>query len=53
MAELRGKRFIDHQKDTQFTDAWIILGILLTIAGLIAAQRVSCWPARSRCLSFR
>jgi uncharacterized protein (DUF58 family) len=34
--ELRGKRFIDHQKDTQFTDAWIILGIVITVVALIA-----------------
>ena len=29
------KRIIDLQKDTQFTDAWIILGLILTVAGLI------------------
>lgn len=28
------KRLIDLQKDTQFTDAWIILGLSLTIVGL-------------------
>src|SRR5215208_6739358 len=36
LAELRGKRFIDQTKDTQFSDAWIILGVLLTIIGVIA-----------------
>ncbi len=30
------KRFIDLQKDTQFTGAWIALGIVLTLVGLIA-----------------
>ena len=29
------KRIIDLQKDTQFTDAWIVLGVILTVAGLI------------------
>ena len=29
------RRFIDLQKDTQFTDAWIVLGLILTAAGLI------------------
>lgn len=32
------RRFIDLQKDTQFTDAWIVLGIILTIVGLIATD---------------
>ena len=36
LAELRGRRFIDQSKDTQFTDAWIILAVLLTIVGLVA-----------------
>lgn len=36
VAELRGKRFIDHSKDTQFTDVWIILAVILTGVGLIA-----------------
>lgn len=35
VSEIRGKRFIDHEKDTQFTDAWIILGVLITVAGLV------------------
>jgi uncharacterized protein (DUF58 family) len=35
MRELRGRRFIDNSKDTQFTDAWIILAVFLTIAGLL------------------
>ena len=33
--ELRGGgRYIDLEKDTQFNDAWIVLGILLTLVGL-------------------
>jgi uncharacterized protein (DUF58 family) len=35
VSELRGRRFIDHSKDTQFTDAWIILAVILTLAGLV------------------
>jgi uncharacterized protein (DUF58 family) len=37
--ELRQRRYIDVTKDTQFTDAWIILGILLTLVGLAANSR--------------
>ena len=37
--ELRQGRYIDVTKDTQFTDAWIILGILLTLVGLAANSR--------------
>ena len=56
VAELRGRRFIDNQKDTQFTDAWIILGVVLTIAGLVARNgflsgrrgRAVCRPADRR-----
>lgn len=33
--ELRGKRFVDLAKDTQFTDAWILLAVILTVVGLI------------------
>ncbi len=34
VGELRGKRFVDNSKDTQFTDAWILLAVLLTVGGL-------------------
>ena len=34
-ASCAARRFIDHSKDTQFTDAWIILAVILTIVGLI------------------
>jgi len=37
--ELRGRRYIDVTKDTQFTDAWLILGILLTLVGLATNSR--------------
>ena len=37
--ELRNRRYIDVAKDTQFTDAWIILGIILTLVGLAANSR--------------
>jgi hypothetical protein len=33
--ELHGRRFIDLDKDTQFSDAWVVLGIVLTVVGLI------------------
>jgi uncharacterized protein (DUF58 family) len=39
MAEVRGKRYRDLAKDTQFTDAWIIVGVLLTLIGLAVANR--------------
>ena len=36
LKELRGGgRYIDLEKDTQFSDAWIVLGMLLTLVGLI------------------
>jgi len=38
--ELRNRRYIDVTKDTQFTDAWIILGTLLTLVGLAANSRL-------------
>ncbi len=31
----RTHRFIDQSKDTQFTDAWLVLAILLTLAALV------------------
>jgi uncharacterized protein (DUF58 family) len=37
--ELRNRRYIDVTKDTQFTDAWILLGILLTLVGLATSSR--------------
>jgi uncharacterized protein (DUF58 family) len=36
LKELRGGgRYIDLEKDTQFSDAWIVLGVLLTLVGLV------------------
>jgi uncharacterized protein (DUF58 family) len=39
LREFRGKRYIDLSKDTQFTDVWIILAIILTLAGLATGSR--------------
>lgn len=33
--ELRGRRYLDLEKDSQFSEAWIMLGILLTLGGLL------------------
>ncbi len=52
LAELRGKRFIDQSKDTQFTDAWILLAIVLTSPGLSRGTGF-CWRARGRSSSHR
>jgi hypothetical protein len=35
LSELRGDRYLDLEKDTQFSEAWIILGILLTSIGVV------------------
>ncbi len=35
----RGKRYIDETKDTQFTSAWLILGLILTVAGFLLDSR--------------
>jgi uncharacterized protein (DUF58 family) len=35
LRELRGDRYIDLEKDTQFSEAWVILGLLLTLTGLV------------------
>jgi uncharacterized protein (DUF58 family) len=35
LQELRGDRYLDLEKDTQFSDAWIILGLLLTLVGVV------------------
>ena len=37
--ELRGRRYVDVTKDTQFTDAWLVLGVLLTLVGLATGSR--------------
>lgn len=31
----RGRRYVDESKDTQFSSAWIALGLILTIGGLL------------------
>ena len=33
--EIRGGRYVDLTKDTQFSDAWIVLGILLSLVGIV------------------
>ncbi len=35
LKELRGERYLDLEKDTQFSDAWVMLGVLLTVVGLV------------------
>jgi len=35
ITELRGRRYLDLGKDSQFSEAWIILGIMLTLGGLL------------------
>jgi uncharacterized protein (DUF58 family) len=35
IAELRGGRYLDLGKDSQFSEAWIVLGIMLTLGGLL------------------
>ena len=35
LQELRGDRYLDLEKDTQFSEAWIILGVLLTLVGVV------------------
>jgi uncharacterized protein (DUF58 family) len=35
LKELRGGRYIDLEKDTQFSGAWVLLGLLLTLAGVV------------------
>jgi uncharacterized protein (DUF58 family) len=35
ITELRGRRYLDLEKDSQFSEAWMILGIVLTLGGLL------------------
>lgn len=37
--ELRGKRYVDLSKDTQFTEVWPLLGVILTLIGLTTNSR--------------
>lgn len=37
--ELQGKRYVDLSKDTQFTDVWFLLGVILTLIGLATSNR--------------
>lgn len=39
MRELRRGRYVDLEKDTQFSDAWIALGLLLALSGLAFDNR--------------
>ena len=51
LSEVRGRRYRDLTKDTQFTDAWVIVGLILTVVGLALATRfllvaaVACSPS--------
>lgn len=38
-AQARGRRYIDETKDTQFSSAWIVLGLILTFGGLLVNSR--------------
>jgi len=38
LSEVRSRRYRDLTKDTQFTDAWVIVGLILTLAGLATAN---------------
>ena len=35
LKEVRGERYLDLEKDTQFSEAWVILGALLTMVGVV------------------
>jgi uncharacterized protein (DUF58 family) len=39
LQELRGGRYLDLGKDTQFSEAWVILGILLTLVGVVLSNQ--------------
>jgi uncharacterized protein (DUF58 family) len=39
LQELRGGRYLDLEKDTQFSEAWIILGLLLTLVGVALSNQ--------------
>lgn len=39
VAEARGRRYIELAKDTQFSQAWVVMATLLTLAGLILTNR--------------
>ncbi|MCK4472215.1 MAG: hypothetical protein KAW49_10565, partial [Anaerolineae bacterium] len=34
LKELRGERYLDLEKDTQFSEAWVMLGLMLMLVGL-------------------
>lgn len=39
LKELRGERYLDVEKETQFSEAWVMLGLLLTMVGLVLDNR--------------
>jgi uncharacterized protein (DUF58 family) len=39
LRELRGDRYLDLEKDSQFSDAWVILAVLLALVGLALDSR--------------
>lgn len=39
LQELRGGRYLDLEKDTQFSEAWIILGVLLSFVGVALSNQ--------------
>jgi uncharacterized protein (DUF58 family) len=42
-----GGRYLDLEKDTQFSDAWIVLAVLLTLVGLLLNSRLLTGAAAS------
>ncbi|HEM61904.1 MAG TPA: DUF58 domain-containing protein, partial [Chloroflexi bacterium] len=39
LKELRGHRYLDLEKDTQFSEAWVVLGVLLTLVGVVLSNQ--------------
>jgi uncharacterized protein (DUF58 family) len=39
LRELRGRRYLDLEKDTQFSEAWLLLGVLLTMVGVVLSNQ--------------
>lgn len=45
LRELRNNRYVNQAVDAQFSDAWLVLGVLLTALGLATNQAVLLTPA--------
>jgi len=39
ISELRGRRYVERSKDTQFSDAWVFLSVVITLLGLVLSNR--------------